>query len=144
MFFFNTGFRKKNIERLKQLFQADRIEMDEVLADPGKHLMAFRPSMTALDFDGRLPDRVRVLYGYWPGYLKHPDWVELQRQVSEAGGEFTPAHASGHIHTADLRDLVAALNPKTVIPIHTFEPDEFARSIPGVLRVVDGERITIP
>lgn len=141
--FFNAGFRRKNVDRLNRLFQADRIELDEIMADEGKHLMAFRPSMTALDFDGRLPDRVRVLYGYWEGYLKNPDWVELQRQVAGAGGEFIPAHASGHIYTSDLRDLVTALNPKTVIPIHTFEPDEFARSIPGALRVEDGERVTI-
>lgn len=39
--------------------------------------MMFRPSMTILDFGGRLPERVRVLFGLWAGYLKNPDWVEL-------------------------------------------------------------------
>jgi len=137
--FFNTGFRKKNIERLNQLFESDRIDLDEILASPGRHLMAFRPSMTALDFGGQLPLQVRVLYGYWAGYLKNPDWIELQRQVTDVGGDFIPAHASGHIYTSDLRDLVAALNPKTVIPIHTFEPQAFGGFFPAVQLLSDGQ-----
>jgi ribonuclease J len=141
--YFNAGFRKKNIDRLNQLFRADRFEMDEILAHPAEHLMAFRPSMTALDFGGQLPERVRVLYGYWKGYLKNPDWVELQRQVAEVGGEFIPAHASGHIYTADLRGLVTALHPGTVIPIHTFEPGMFGEFFPDVRVLRDGEPFAV-
>lgn len=142
--YFNATFRKKNIERLNRLFDSDRIDLEEILADPGRHLMAFRPSMTALDFNGQFPPQARVLYGYWPGYLKNPDWVELQRQVAEVGGDFIPAHASGHIYTAHLRDLVTALNPKTVIPIHTFEPGLFGKFFPDVVQTVDGAQVTIP
>ena len=141
--FFHASFRKKNIDRLNHLFERDRIELDEVLADPGKHLMAFRPSMTALDFGGKLPERVRVLYGYWAGYLKNPDWVQLQRQVVEVGGDFIPAHASGHIYTSDLRELVTALNPKTVIPIHTFEPHMFGDFFPRTHLLRDGDPFVV-
>jgi len=136
--YFNASFQRKSIGRLAKLFEADRIEMAEILAEPSKHLMAFRPSMTRLDFDGQLPERARVLYGYWAGYLKNPDWVELQRQIAEAGGDFIPAHASGHIYTNDLRDLVTALNPKAVIPIHTFEPQLFRNLFPNTILVSDG------
>lgn len=142
--YFNASFRKKNIERLNQLFEPDRIDLDEILADPGQHLMAFRPSMTALDFNGQLPPRSRVLYGYWPGYLKNPDWMELQGQVAEVGGDFIPAHASGHIYTSDLRELVTALNPRAVIPIHTFEPGLFGEFFPDVVQTADGAQVTIP
>ena len=137
--FFNAAFRRKNIETLAKLFEPDRIELPEILAQPEQHLMAFRPSMTALDFGGRLPERVRVLYGYWPGYLKHLDWVELRRQVTGVGGDFIPAHASGHIYTADLRELVTTLNPKAVVPIHTFEPEMFGEFCPKVHLLRDGE-----
>jgi len=136
--FFNAGFRRKNIDRLNQLFEPDRIDLDEVLAGPGEHLMAFRPSMTGFDFGGTLPSRCRCLYGYWAGYLKNPDWVELQRQVAEAGGDFIPAHASGHIYTADLRELVAALNPRAVIPVHTFEPGMFGEIFANTISLDDG------
>lgn len=141
--FFNAGFRKRNFARLNRLFEADRIELDEILTSPGKHLMAFRPSMTALDLGGKMPERVRVLYCYWAGYLKNPDWLELRRQVAEVGGDFIPAHTSGHIYTSDLRDLVKALNPKTVIPIHTFEPGIFGEFFPDVQLLRDGERLIV-
>jgi ribonuclease J len=137
--YFNAAFRKKGIDRLNQLFEPDRIDMGEILADPGRHLMAFRPSMTTLDFNGQLPERVRVLYGYWKGYLTNPDWLELRRHVAEAGGDFILAHASGHIYTRDLRDLVTALNPKAVIPIHTFEPALFGEFAPAVQLLRDGQ-----
>lgn len=136
--FHNASFRRKNIEVLATRFEPDRIEMDEILASPTKHLMAFRPSMTDLDFGGVLPDRVRVLYQYWKGYLAKPDWLELQRQVGNVGGDFIPAHASGHIYTSDLRDLVTALNPKAVIPIHTLEPQLFRSFSPNTVLLMDG------
>ena len=99
--------------------------------------------MTALDFGGKLPERVRVLYSYWQGYLKNPDWVQLQRQVVEVGGDFIPAHASGHIYTSDLRELVTALNPKTVVPIHTFEPGMFGQFFPNVRVLHDGDPFAV-
>ena len=139
----NAAFRKKNIEVLAARFGPDRIELDEVLAHPDKHLMVFRPSMAALDLGGVLPDRVRVLYQYWKGYLGRPDWVGLQLKVSDAGGDFIPAHASGHIYTSDLRDLVTALNAKTVVPIHTFEPRGLCSHFSNVRVLTDGETIVV-
>ncbi len=141
--FFNASFRKKSIDRLNHLFQADRIELDEVLDKPDEHLMAFRPSMTTLDFKGQLPQQARVLYGYWAGYLKNPDWVALRRHVAEVGGDFIPAHASGHIYTSDLRELVNALNPKIVIPIHTFEPGMFGEFFPRTQLLRDGDPFVV-
>jgi hypothetical protein len=41
----------------------DAFWSEDILPAPERHLMAFRQSMTALDFGGRLPPRVRVLYG---------------------------------------------------------------------------------
>lgn len=139
----NATFKKKGITRLSELFAGDRIELAEVLATPEKYMMVFRPSMTRFDFDDRLPDRVRVLYGYWPGYLKNPDWVELRRQVDEVGGDFIQAHASGHIYTDDLFDLIGKLNAKWIIPIHTFEPRIIDERFPNTLRLRDGEAHTL-
>ena len=64
---------------------------------------------------------------------------ELQRQVKESGGDFIPAHASGHIYMSDLRELVTTLNPKTVIPIHTFEPEMFRDYFPNTVLLMDGQ-----
>jgi ribonuclease J len=65
--------------------------------------------------------------------------VELQAKVMDTGGDFIPAHASGHIHVADLIEFVKAVNAKKVIPVHTFEPRELAKSFPNVKLLQDRE-----
>ena len=142
--FFNLGFLRRNIDNLARLFEPDRITLDEVLNTPEKRLMVFRPLMTTLDFDGQLPRGCRVIYSRWLGYLKNPDWVELRAQIAAAGGDFIPAHASGHIHAADILDFVRAVNPRLVIPIHTFEPQRFAEHFPNARLLQDGEAFTVP
>lgn len=135
---FNAAFNRKNIESLKQRFLPDQITLEEVKADPSKHLMVFRPSMTTLDFGGTLPQQSRCLYSYWTGYLKKPDWVELQRNLTDVGGDFIPAHASGHIYVNDLIEFVRAVNPKQVVPIHTFEPQRFREHFDNTMLLQDG------
>ncbi len=105
--------------------------------------MAFRPSMVNLDFAGVLPDNCRCLYSYWKGYLSKPDWVELIRDIERVGGDFIPAHTSGHIFISDLVEFVKTVNARTVIPIHTFEPIAFARHVKNAFLLEDGRSVQI-
>ena len=54
-------------------------------------------------------------------------------------GDFIPAHTSGHIYVQDIIDFVNSVGPQTVIPIHTFEPEEYKRHFPNVRVLQDGE-----
>lgn len=142
--FFNHLFERRNLENLRDRFQADRIELTEVLAAPANYVMVFRPSMTEFDFAGKLPERCRCLYGYWKGYLGKPDWVHLQKQVAEVHGDFIPAHTSGHIYIADLVEFITAVNARTVVPIHTFEPQMFKGFFENVTLLDDGIPFELP
>jgi len=139
--YFNQAFDRRNIGKLTQRFEPARIGLDEVLAEPGRHLMVFRPSMASLDFGWVLPAGSRCIYSYWQGYLANSDWVGLRRQLAEAGGDFIPAHASGHIYVRDLIDFVRAVNPASVVPVHTFEPDRFKDHFENVMPLDDGQAI---
>ena len=136
--FFNHLFERRNLEKLREKFQADRIELSEILAQPAKHMMVFRPSMTEFDFNGNLPPQCRCLYGYWKGYLRNRDWRQLQEQIAQAGGDFVPAHVSGHAYIADIISFVKSVNARTVIPIHTFEPQTYREYFPNVTMLSDG------
>jgi ribonuclease J len=136
--FFNELFERRNLTNIREKFLADRIELSEVLAEPTKHVMVFRPTMRAFDFQGILPPRSRCLYGYWKGYLTRPDWVELQDHLVEVGGDFIPAHVSGHAYVADIVRFVNSVNAKIVIPIHTFEPEIYRDHFPNVTMLCDG------
>lgn len=137
--FFNHLFERRNLDNIREKFQADRIELKEVLAEPTKHLMVFRPSMREFDFNGTLPAKCKCLYGYWTGYLTKPDWVELQAHIAQVGGDFVQAHVSGHAYVADIISFVISVNARTVIPIHTFEPQMYRDHFPSVLLLRDGE-----
>lgn len=136
--FFNHLFDRRSLDNIREKFQADRVELSEVLAEPTKHLMVFRPSMVEFDFNGQLPSRCRCLYGYWKGYLTKQDWVDLQNLIAQVQGDFIPAHVSGHAYVADIISFVNSVNARTVIPIHTFEPQMYQEHFPNVTMLRDG------
>ncbi len=137
--FLNKAFEDRQLTSIRERFLANQIELEDMKAEPAKHLMVFRPSMTDLDFAGQLQPKSRCLYSYWKGYLEKPDWVQLQESLKLVGGDFIPAHASGHIYVEDIVDLVRAINPKQVVPIHTFEPTGFQQHFANVQLLNDGE-----
>lgn len=84
--FFNQAFERRGIGKIQRLFQADRITLPEILTDPKRHLMVFRPSMVHLDFGGSVPAETRCFYSYWKGYLEREDWKNLQEQLRSGVG----------------------------------------------------------
>jgi ribonuclease J len=134
----NTGKKEWLAKVCPFMFQA-KIEMEEILADPSKYLMVFRPSMLEDDFQGKLPEGVLCLHSRWEGYLDEPDWEKTGQQILQAQGKLVQVHTSGHILSQDIVGLAYSLKPKTVVPVHTFEPEEFAKRMGNVRMLSDGE-----
>ncbi len=142
--YFNASYMKKrNTQKIDAGIDKARIGLDEILAEPDRYVMMFRPSMTKPDFAGRLPAGCRCIYSAWRGYLEKPEWVECQRNVADAGGDFLPRHTSGHIYEEDLVELVNRIAPGQVIPIHTFDAEGFTRHFERARILRDGERLRI-
>ena len=142
--YFNETFRKKrNIDGIAGKIEANRIDLPEILGAPDRYVMVFRPSMTRFDFDDRLPEGCRCIFSAWQGYLEKPDWVACRGKIDAAGGDLVRRHVSGHIYEEDLVELVKQIAPKRVIPIHTFEPEGFARHFANSTPLRDGERTAI-
>ena len=51
---------------------------------------------------------------------------------------FQTIHTSGHASVADLRRFAAALAPRKLVPIHTFEGDRYRELFDNVVRERDG------
>ena len=47
-------------------------------------------------------------------------------------------HTSGHASPAELKNLVAAINPHNVVPIHSFMPERYPELFPNVAVHDDG------
>jgi len=137
--YFNHLFERRGLNNIREKFIGNRIELEEILAEPRKHMMVFRPSMKEFDFNGTLPGQCRCLYGYWKGYLTRQDWIDLQAHIAQVGGDFIQAHVSGHAYVADIISFVNSVNARTVIPIHTFEPMMYQEHFPNVMLLSDGQ-----
>jgi ribonuclease J len=141
--YFESSYQRRNLAKIHRMFAADRIELAEILASPDRHVFLFRTSMVERDFGGTVPPNSRCLYSYWNGYLSKPEWIELQAQLTATGGEFVETHTSGHIFADDIVPFVQAIKPNLVIPIHTFEPDQFHDHFPNTQVLHDGQVLTL-
>jgi ribonuclease J len=139
----NEFAKRRNNEKVLRTFEGATITLDEILSEPQKFTMMWRPSMLEPDFGGTIPPGARLLYSYWHGYIRNKDWRECRKKIEEAGGDLVCHHVSGHIYEQDLVKFVEALGAKTVIPIHTSEPAGFGKLFNNVTRLTDGERHTI-
>lgn len=142
--YFTNSYAKRRITKIFKLFQSDRITLDEIVDEPERHIMLFRPRMTTSEFHGRLPSHAQCLYSYWSGYLEKPEWFDARLRFLAVGGDFVEAHTSGHASWEDLAGLVREIQPKRLIPIHTFEPGAFQCLSANTTLLEDGEPFTVP
>ena len=76
-----------------------------------------------------------VVWSMWDGYLTEPSGVTLRRDLEEAGIPLIHHHTSGHARPQQLQELVAAMRPGRVVPIHTDAPKELVTLVgrPGAV-----------
>ena len=80
----------------------------------------------------------------WPGYLeKSPSLKRLQKFFKDSGVKYKFIHTSGHAKVSDIKKLVTALNPETIIPIHSFHTGEFTKFFDNVRLVKDREVVEV-
>lgn len=105
-------------------------------------VMSFRPSMTSeLERVGCLSSG-NVIYSMWPGYIERSG-PDLRSWAARNGMEFEIIHTSGHADANDLRRLVAGINPRKLIPIHTLAPSRFREFDAPVVRARDGQWLNV-
>ena len=66
-----------------------------------------------------------AIWSQWDGYLKQPRGEALLADLAARGIPLSQAHTSGHASIPDLKRLAAAVAPKVLVPIHTFEAGRF-------------------
>ena len=81
----------------------------------------------------------------WKGYLDDETNKigRLKSWFDNAGVATEYIHTSGHASKSDLIRFSESLNPKALIPIHSFDWDDHLESFKNVVRLKDGERYGI-
>lgn len=98
--------------------------------------------------DEYYPQDGQIIYSMWDGYLK-PD--HLDEALVDYIGDCQPVHlhTSGHAYVETIAQLIEAVEPKMIVPMHTEKAEEFT-SIPAfapyrdrVKVLQDGEKLPL-
>jgi len=80
----------------------------------------------------------------WHGYFDQSKSLRnLKSYLEEKDVRIEELHTSGHATISELTDLVNALSPKVIIPIHTFHPEKFKDYFSNIRLVDNGEELDI-
>ena len=131
-------FIKKNklFDDLKR-HGANRIFPEDLPRLRGRAVMLFRPlTMRDRGVCAAL-DGAAFTYSMWDGYLKDESGQGVLKWLDVNGIPRKIIHTSGHASVADLQRFAAALNPRQLVPIHSFETNRFAEFFDNVVRQED-------
>ena len=142
--FLKRSKKRELLDRICPFMAKAEIALDEILQRPQDYVMVFRPSMVPSDFGDSLPSKALCLYSRWSGYLDQQDWQETRRQLDQVDGRLVEAHVSGHIYAEDIRQFIDGVNPRIVVPVHTFAPDKFSEFACRVELLSDGIAWDLP
>jgi len=124
---------------LLERHKANRIYKEELAAKAPESVLLFRPlHRRDLEIAGALKG-ARMFYSMWEGYLKEKYGASIKDWADAHQIPFMQMHTSGHAGPADLQTFANALNPKSLTPIHSFQPERYSEFFPRVVFRQDGE-----
>ena len=129
--------KEKLFEDLR-LHSNNRIFDKDLPALRERAVMLFSPSMQS-DFGVQdVLDDAGFTYSMWSGYLKEERCRRVMQWLKDNDVPWQSIHTSGHASLPDLQRFAAALAPKKLVPIHTFEGDRYPELFENVTRHHDG------
>ncbi|QWG18829.1 MBL fold metallo-hydrolase [Bradyrhizobium sediminis] len=129
---------KKNIASIVDSYRGFRLWPEQLAEYAPGSVMLFRGwMMRDLDRAEALAG-ASVFWSQWDGYLgAGTPGAALQADCESRGIPFEVIHTSGHASPGDLKRLAAAVAPKRLIPIHTFEREKFPSLFENVTLIDD-------
>lgn len=106
--------------------------------------MLFRPAMLNHLDRAECLSGARAIWSQWDGYLKQERGLTLLSSLAARNIPVDHAHTSGHASIVDLKRLAEAVAPKMLVPIHTYEPQQFPAHFKAVNLKNDGDWWEVP
>ena len=86
-------------------------------------------------------DDGNYIYSMWKGYLDQEKNKKFTKYLEDRGFNFHHIHTSGHADVNTLKELADAINPKFIIPIHTFSRDQYASIFSQPIKLINDEEV---
>ena len=132
-----VAIKEKGLFGDRERHRANRIFPESLPGLKDRAVMLFRPMMTRDHGVRAVLDGARLSYSMWQGYLKDESTAGVREWLEERGIPLEVIHTSGHASVADLRRFAAALAPRVLVPIHSFETARFGEFFENVVRQED-------
>ncbi len=126
---------------LLYVYNKRKIDMFEINRNKNKILMLARDNSVFPVILKGITDvaGATIAYSMWYRYLSE----EFKASCKGKGLNIEHIHTSGHATVEDLKSFANALNPKTLIPIHTFEAQNYPSLFSNVKLLKDGEEFIL-
>lgn len=115
----------KKLFDLSDQYKAYRIYPEELAHTASRSVMLFRPSMSKDLEEAKCLEKASLVYSLWDGYLRMEQQKPFLDWMSDRKITLKKIHTSGHASISDLRKLADAINARCLVPIHSFETDQF-------------------
>jgi ribonuclease J len=116
---------KTGNEKILYQFQYFKISKDEIGNEPEKFVMLVRPGMEVDLKEIHNIEGGNLVYSMWEGYLEKLPAKKLINYLVTRNFTKCYVHTSGHADTEALKQMVNAINPKFIVPIHTFNASDY-------------------
>ncbi|MBN1368949.1 MAG: hypothetical protein JW954_01770, partial [Dehalococcoidaceae bacterium] len=129
-------------KQLLYKYRCSKIELEEILNQPQDKVLLVKDSRYFRILAGKISKATTAcaVYSMWSGYLERSD---LRQFLHDHNIEMTEVHTSGHAYIGQLKSLAAALQPRFIIPMHTFYPGKYAELFDNVIQLKDGETMDL-
>jgi ribonuclease J len=131
--------KKRSLFELLSRHSVNRVFESDLSAAPDRFAILFRPlHCPDLERADGLAG-ARYIYSQWEGYWDAGMYDNLQRWIESHRIPRTCIHTSGHASPRALKAFVQAINPRRVVPIHSFRPELYPHMFANVEAHADGE-----
>lgn len=142
MFPYYTSRRLKNEghEQILYQFKNFKITKEEISNQADKIVMVVRPSMQKDLENINEINGGNLIFSMWEGYLQKSDTKKFLDYLTNRNFTIQKIHTSGHADTETLKQMVEAIKPKNIVPIHTFSGSEYDKIFTTpIVEMNDGE-----
>lgn len=135
---------KENNEKLLYQFRHHKITKKEISLNQHNIVMIVRPSMK---FELERIQNInggKLIYSLWEGYLQKEYTKNFINYLSSRQFKVFKIHTSGHADIETLNQMVNAIKPRYIIPIHTFSGNKYQQHFNyPVLEIKDGDEVAM-
>lgn len=122
-------------------FTKFKISKPEIEARQNELIMMIRPSQLG---DLKTMSGLRnglFIHSMWEGYKTESRYMELEAYLKAQNFKCVQRHVGGHADTETIKALLSALEPKSILPIHTLYPERFSDFSDKIITARDGEAL---